>query len=415
MKTVKCQHCQSQLEIQDEWLGMQSRCPICDKDTLLLTTPSTQPAFAKRYLIIVGCGLFVIIAAIAFFALSGSGNSKQTADAAPEIKAAPQQIVPKTKTPFDIAREQGFKFNEENTGLLKAPENLTGAAVIPDGVEFIAPEAFKNSAITAITLPDSVTKIEYGAFKDCTQLAEIKFGSGLTSIGNEAFAGCKNLTALTIPDSVTEIGRNSFKACTNLTDLSIGNGIFVISSGAFRECSKLTAVVIPDNVTEIDSGAFWECTALSDVKFGNSLEVIGNSAFYSCTNLKKIVLPDSLKTIVKFAFWRCFRLDEVSLGKNIEYIGDSAFISCRFKTISIPAATKLGDNVMPSRCKVIKTEKRVIPASFKRAGIYLPVNSPASFERASRCPGISRCWGHTSTQHRQLTHSEGWCFWVCQR
>ena len=362
MKTVKCQHCSSALEIQDEWLGMQSTCPVCNKDTLLLLPAQSEAgqamrqSSAMRYLIIAGCGLFVIIAAIAFFILSGSSSEAERKNT-PAAESAPAPIVvPEEKTPFDIAREQGFKFNEENTGLLEAPANLIGTAAIPDGVRVIGQGAFKNSAITTLILPDSVTEIASEAFKNCTQLAEIKFGSGLTRIGNESFEGCKKLTALTIPDSVTRIGRNSFKACTNLTDLSIGNGIFVISSGAFRECSKLTSVVIPDSVTEIGSGAFWECTALTDVKFGNKLEVIGNAAFYSCTKLKKIVFPDSLKTIVKFAFWKCFKLSEVTLGKNIESIGEYAFISCEFKTVTIPAATRLDNLAMPEYCKVITVE-----------------------------------------------------------
>lgn len=58
----------------------------------------------------------------------------------------------------------------------------------------------------------SVTSIGYGAFRD-TQITSITIPESVTSIGNRAFDGCYNLTSITIPNSVTTICDCAFQYC----------------------------------------------------------------------------------------------------------------------------------------------------------------------------------------------------------
>ena len=69
------------------------------------------------------------------------------------------------------------------------------------------------------TIPNSVTKIEAGAFAGCFSLANITLGTGVTSIGDSAFLGCFGLTGITIPDSLTSIGESAFQGCNGLTSV----------------------------------------------------------------------------------------------------------------------------------------------------------------------------------------------------
>ena len=67
---------------------------------------------------------------------------------------------------------------------------------------------------------------------------------------------------MTIPDSVTRIGYEAFLDCSSLTSVTIPASVSSIGSQAFWGCSSLTSVVIPAGVTSIGSYAFWGCPGL---------------------------------------------------------------------------------------------------------------------------------------------------------
>ena len=84
-------------------------------------------------------------------------------------------------------------------------------------VKSIYNEAFWNSSITSIVIPDSVTSIGNSAFGNCSKLTSIEIPDSVTSIGERAFSNCSSLTSVTIGDSVTSIGYYAFYNCDSLT------------------------------------------------------------------------------------------------------------------------------------------------------------------------------------------------------
>ena len=54
-----------------------------------------------------------------------------------------------------------------------------------------------------------------------SELVSITIGSGVTSIGNNAFAGCTSLTSIDIPANVTSIGNNAFAGCSSLKTVTM--------------------------------------------------------------------------------------------------------------------------------------------------------------------------------------------------
>lgn len=109
---------------------------------------------------------------------------------------------------FEVQQHQNGKYN-----IVKL-KNLTDLSiVVPDCVESIGEEAFMNSDLIEIFLPEGLLKIGNRAFANCKQLDKIKFPKTLRIIGDEAFCGCEFLETV-IPENV-RIGKDAFKYTVN--------------------------------------------------------------------------------------------------------------------------------------------------------------------------------------------------------
>ena len=87
----------------------------------------------------------------------------------------------------------------------------------------------------------------------------------MKEIGESAFRSCSALTTLTIGNSVNKIGRNTFYECASLSSVTIPNSVTSIGQQAFLRCYGLTSVSIGSGVKTIDSEAFSKCEGLLDV------------------------------------------------------------------------------------------------------------------------------------------------------
>lgn len=145
-------------------------------------------------------------------------------------------------------------------GNITAVETVEGE--VKETEHKIPNNAFNNSGLQTVTIPDGIVHIGDGAFghTSLSAVGELVLPSGLQTIGDNAFVVTEGsgdtsvgITSLTIPSSVKSIGENAFSGRRNLaevtveddkqdgTKLELGNAAFGHNeSSAFSEWGNIT-------------------------------------------------------------------------------------------------------------------------------------------------------------------------------
>ena len=289
-------------------------------------------------------------------------------------------VDPANDGPYDITIPDklgghpvtGLGENSFSTGHFDSPlydihHTKIQSVTIPESVTSIGEGAFAGSKnLDSLTINDAATSIGAWAFDECYKLTTLKLGKNITTIGDHAFYDCRKLENVTIPDSVTSIGDSAFAECS-FTTLSLGENIKTIGNYAFSHCIELESVTIPQSVTSIGRDAFRFCNNLRSLTINGAIESMGRSAFAGCIRLGTLSLGENIKTIGHFAFADCSSLTNVTIPQSVTSIGNYAFRYCTLlKNVTIPEkVTTIGLGTF-SYCKQL--EYIMLPAgltSFK--------------------------------------------------
>ena len=211
------------------------------------------------------------------------------------------------------------------------------------------------NGIKTVVIGSGVTSIGDNAFSGCSGLTSIEIPSNVTSIGTRAFFGCSGLTSIEIPSNVTSIGQSAFNRCSGLTSVTIPAGVTSIGDYVFNDCSNLATITVETSNTVYNSRN--GCNAIIEASSNKliagcknttipaSVTSIGNYAFYGCSGLTSITIPASVTSIVYSAFFGCSGLTSVEIPASVTSIGDYAFSGCSglaTVTVYAPSCT-LGD------------------------------------------------------------------------
>lgn len=219
----------------------------------------------------------------------------------------------------DAANEQLFDFDFilNNTAVIVTNYKCKGTAAdvtIPSRyqgkpVTTIGHAAFFNSAVTSVTIPDSVTSIDDNAFGFCSQLTNISIPNSVTSIGFSAFEHCTSLKSITLPSSLRNISMFLFHNCSQLTTIQIPDSVLSIQDYAFGNCISLETIHIPVSVTSIGNRAFAGCPSSMTVTYSGSKKqwdsITGKDELLNiplvCNKLEATFNPDNGDpTVTKF-------------------------------------------------------------------------------------------------------------------
>ncbi len=168
----------------------------------------------------------------------------------------------------------------------------------------IADSAFKNTKLSAISIPDSVSRFGVSSFQS-TSLSKLSIPAALTEIDDSAFAYNSGITRMTVPASIVKLGVGAFKGCPNLPSISVqtANAYYSAAAGVLYDKTGTVLKQFPAGKT-----------VTGDFVISSAVKEIDEDAFLLSKNLKSVTIPVNVEKIGANAFRGCQQLDSVTVA-----------------------------------------------------------------------------------------------------
>lgn len=125
------------------------------------------------------------------------------------VEAAAEAAAPAASLDFSVSGGQitvtRCTLTHGASGCVTVPARVGGLPVT-----HIAEGAFRDTDVTSVMLPDTVTEIGWFAFSGCARLCSVTLPASVTDIGYGAFDGCPLLTVTVRPGSYAEQWARSY-------------------------------------------------------------------------------------------------------------------------------------------------------------------------------------------------------------
>ena len=234
----------------------------------------------------------------------------------------------------------------------------------------IGGEAFANTNVEEIILPNTVINIQSRAFYN-SKLKNIVIPSSVEFIGKYAFANTL-LEQIIFENNanIKVIEQYAFENTSELKSIQLPKSLTTLGIGVFKN-SGLEEVNFEEaiNITEISEDAF-AYTKLNEVELPNGISLINNNAFRGIINLKKIVFNTDVDIVIMNNVFYETGLLELYIPKNIIYIGKYTFVGL----------DNLTDFAVDENNKYYSTIDGVLVDHSKRKLIAMPAGKVGNYE-----------------------------------
>lgn len=143
--------------------------------------------------------------------------------------------------------------------------------------------------------------------------AHLEITSDIIYLPENSFSDFTAISSVSLPNSLYKIEYSAFYNCANLLSIKIPDSVKIIKDYVFSECSSLSSIEFPNNSggTLLGTGAFMNCTSLSTLEFPATIVCNEQFTFVNSNNMSKTFKSTSL-------FLGCSNL------KNITFYGTAA-------------------------------------------------------------------------------------------
>ena len=153
----------------------------------------------------------------------------------------------------------------------------------------------------------------------------------VTGIWRSGFYNC-HATKITIPSSITTIDYEAFMG-SMITTLTVPASVKDIGEGAFYYCRNLTKVIFNNTAASSEASSACSCIVLNNgnnqQRTPSELKLIPSFCFFNCISLKELVLPESIEEVGYEAFRNCYSMFSTLAFANIKTIRSRAFQDCK--------------------------------------------------------------------------------------
>ncbi len=212
--------------------------------------------------------------------------------------------------------------------------------IIGEGeVEVVAPP--KDSGATyegVVCIPErvehgdatyAVVRIGDSAFKD-TDVTDVQIPNTVSSLGNGVFDSALRLANVTLPMGITSVPAAMFEK-TAIKAVAIPDGVTLVGEGAFQTCESLESVFLPSTLQKIEAYGFNGCQQLREIYClaATPPEATGWAIFLGLSGIDLLVPEESMDEYGEATPWSDSETFTIYPPESVE--------------ISLPASTDHGD------------------------------------------------------------------------
>ena len=191
--------------------------------------------------------------------------------------------------------------NDDGTDKYVAAGDDSNHWKIKADVAYIGAETIKDDGNGGWVLDTYITSPNQGVFNGNTNITNLNIGSNMRGISDFAFYNCGTLKDITLANGLTTIGNGAFAECRNLQTFKIESNALIeaIGKDAFYNCRSLKEFTVPIGVKALGDNCFEGCENLGKINFlgdGASqmyLQTLGNHIFKNCTSLPEVEFPET--------------------------------------------------------------------------------------------------------------------------